>query len=60
MKASDPVVMLVLPIAIRTVAKATLRMRKMPHPSFATRLNVLTFLSRQERNARLCGVEGRH
>ncbi len=32
----------------------------MPRPSFATRLNVLTFLSRQERNARLSGVEGRH
>jgi len=45
MEASDPVVMLISPIATRTVAKATLRMRKMPYPSFTGCLNVLTFVS---------------
>ena len=44
MKASDPIVMLVSSIASRTVANATLRMRKMSHPSCAAAANVLTFM----------------
>jgi hypothetical protein len=59
MEASDPVVMLISPIAIRTVAKATLRMRKMPHPSRKACDNVLTFLPLHERGNRLSGIEGR-
>jgi hypothetical protein len=59
MEASDPVVMLISPIATRTVAKATLRMRKMPYPSFTGRLNVLTFVSFRERDDHLSGIERR-
>jgi hypothetical protein len=59
MEASDPVVMLIPPIATRTVAKATLRMRKMPSPSCAGRMNVLTFLPFVEKDVHLSSIEGR-
>jgi hypothetical protein len=58
MKASDPIVMLVSFIATRTVANATLRMRKMSHPSCAAAANVLTFLLLT--NGTLNGAEGSH
>jgi hypothetical protein len=60
MKASDPVVMLVPSIATRTVAKATLPMRKTQHPSCIRDRNVVTFLSSRGTGDPLIGIEGRH
>jgi hypothetical protein len=60
MKASDPVVMLVSFIATRTVAKATLPMRKTQAPSCIQARNVVTFLSSQGPGDPLNGIEGRH
>jgi hypothetical protein len=59
MKASDPVVMLISFIAIRTVAKATLPMRKTQHPSCIQGMNMVTFNPSWGTGDPLNGIEGR-
>jgi hypothetical protein len=58
MEASDPVVMLGLSIATRTAAKATLRMRKMPHPPYTGHRIVLILLFTAARDGPVGDIEG--